>query len=245
MKINQKIFSIPPYISTCWSNVSALHMNGMMLVVSLIDGKTIEIPGLTPPVIEGIFAMHANFLEEKDSNNLLVPQVPTSVMHQFTEMFPQDPQSDAHFRLTISSLDELGSVMHHNSQQSNAPNIPQEILEKIVSITKIVAPEDLTLPKPEPHCNCTHCQIARALTQPSDSQPALQEALVHKEKNEEIVSEKELAFQQWDIAQTGNQLFTVVNRLDPQEKYNVFLGDPVGCTCGKSGCEHIIAVLKS
>lgn len=245
MKINQKIFSIPPYISTCWSNVRALHMDGAALIVTLNDGKTIQIPGLSTPIVEGIFTTHANFLEQLNSSENSMQSGITSVMNPFTDIFPQDPQSDSHFRLTIGSLDELGSVMHHNSQQSNAPDIPKEILEKIVSITKIVAPEDLTLPKAEPHCNCTHCQIARALDPQEEPQPVLQNVLPHKEKEEEIVSETELSFQQWDITQTGNQLFTVANRLDPQEKYNVFLGNPVGCTCGKSGCEHIIAVLKS
>ena len=43
----------------------------------------------------------------------------------------------------------------------------------------------------------------------------------------------------------NDKLFTVINKLDQQEKYNVFLGEPVGCTCGKQGCEHMLAVLKS
>ena len=48
-----------------------------------------------------------------------------------------------------------------------------------------------------------------------------------------------------EITQTGDKLFTVVNKLDPQENYHVYLGHPVGCTCGKQGCEHILVVLKS
>ena len=62
---------------------------------------------------------------------------------------------------------------------------------------------------------------------------------------EEEVTDRDLSFQQWAIEQTGDKLFCVTNKLDRLEKYNVFLGDPVGCTCGIQGCEHILAVLKS
>jgi hypothetical protein len=36
-----------------------------------------------------------------------------------------------------------------------------------------------------------------------------------------------------------------MNPLDHKEHYNVFLGDPIGCSCGNNNCEHIQAVLKS
>ena len=126
----------------------------------------------------------------------------------------------------------------------NAPDLPAEILEKIASIAKIIAPEDQnSLPKSEPHCNCFYCQVSRAI----------QAGLIHheagakpqEEPNEEPISDEDLSFQQWDILQASDNLYTVINRLDTQEKYNVFLGQPVGCTCGKLACEHILAVLKS
>ena len=44
--------------------------------------------------------------------------------------------------------------------------------------------------------------------------------------------------------QTDEKMFTVTNRLDKNEKFNVYLGKPIGCTCGKEGCEHILAVLR-
>ena len=40
-------------------------------------------------------------------------------------------------------------------------------------------------------------------------------------------------------------LIVVTNPLDANEHYNVFLGDPIGCTCGQKNCEHIRAVLNS
>lgn len=247
MKINDKILSIPPFISTYWSNVSALHMRGSILVVSLLDGETIELQKLSQSTIDSIFEAHVAFLENEDAqDNKAMAPTPSSMMHQFSDMLRNDPQNDPVFRMTIGTLDELGSVLNHNSQQANSPDIPQEILEKIVAITKIISPEDMNLPKAEPHCNCTHCQIARSLGQIGETQAAIPApSPVVKESEEEIVSEKDLNFQQWDINHSGNQLYSVVNRLDTQEKYSVYLGNPVGCTCGNSNCEHIIAVLKS
>ena len=91
-----------------------------------------------------------------------------------------------------------------------------------------------TLPKAEPHCNCTYCQITRTLSH------AQQE-----EEQDEEVTEEDLRFRSWDIEQKGDQLFTVTNPLDKAETYQVFLGHPVGCTCGKKKCAHIEAVLRS
>lgn len=241
MKINNKILSIPPHISTCWSHISALHMKGMTLIVNLLDGEAIEIPNLDVSTIETIFNTHADFIERHPSD---APQL--NMMHPFAGNLQTQPL-EAPFRLTINTLDELGSVLHHNPSQANTPTIPKEILEKIILVTKIIAPEDITLPKAEPHCNCTHCQIARALGQ-AEEPPLEVAALAPKQKGlekEEVISDKDLKFQQWEIQPSGSQLYTVINRLDPHEKYSVYLGEPVGCTCGKAGCEHIISVLKS
>ena len=133
-------------------------------------------------------------------------------------------------------MESLGSIMHHNPSQSKAPNLPPEILDKITAISKIMGVEDTeSIPKAEPHCNCIHCQIAKALRG-------------QKKKNEEIleeVTDEDLKFKTWDIKQTGKKLYSVTNPLDNNENYNVFLGKPVGCTCGQKNCEHIKAVLNS
>ena len=106
-----------------------------------------------------------------------------------------------------------------------------------IAIAKIISPsEELLLPKSEPGCNCFFCQIARALNPELSSSHTT---------DEPAIADEELQFQQWDIKQTGEKLYSVINRLDEHEKYNVYLGHPIGCTCGKQGCEHILAVLKS
>lgn len=236
MKINPKIFSLPPYISTTWNNVIALYVKEGNLIVSLIDGEIIEIPNLKPELLEIIFNAHNAYMEfeiarehfSKSNNKSPNPVSLTS-----------DSTGESPFRFAFSTLDGLGYALQHNPSQANAPEIPKEVLEKISAIAKIVAPEEAnTLPKAEPHCNCMYCQIARAIQ--GEQQENVQEV-----SSEETVSDDELKFQEWNIVQTGDKMYTVTNKLDTLEKYSVFLGEPVGCTCGKSGCEHILAVLKS
>jgi hypothetical protein len=223
--------------------VSTLYVKNKVLIVNLYDGEPIEVPGLTQESIDLIFQLHANYIELYDIT-------PVDIIHEkfpqppsFTEALMQsqaDKSSENSFRIGFSSIDEFGSVLQHNPQQASAPELPPEVLQKIAAITQIIAPEDVqNLPKPEPHCNCMHCQIARAVQQTAHSTEA------PKELPEEVVKPEELEFQQWDVKQTGDNLFDVTNRLDTLEHYNVYLGQPVGCTCGCQGCEHVLAVLRS
>lgn len=227
IKITDKILSIPPYISTTWAHIAALHMKGSTLAVTLIDGDTLHIPNLDNETVHLIFQHHIIYLEKEQT-----PAINTD-LSKLKEVLEQGEPS---IRLAFgSSIDGLGSMMQHNPNQANAPDLPAEILQKIGTIAKILSStEELLLPKAEVGCNCFHCQIARALSPVSSS------------VSEEIeVSEEDLKFQQWVITQTGEKLYSVINRLDEHEKYNVYLGQPIGCTCGKQGCEHILAVLKS
>lgn len=236
IKISEKILSIPPYISTNWSSIVALHMQGDLLAIKLNDGTVVTIPNLPKDALEQIFNHHAAYLEKGNSNfpeSNFQPLAGQIKDNPLNEIFDQTTPS---FRLGFGSVDGLGNVMQHNPQQSDAPDLPPEIVQKIGAISKILVSEELVLPKAEPSCNCFYCQIARAIN-PSQNLPI---AETHEE-----VTEADLHFQQWDISQTGDKLFSVTNHSDENEKYNVFLGEPLGCTCGKQGCEHIIAVLKS
>lgn len=227
MKINQKILNIPPYISTSWKNVTSLHVEEKegrtLLVVSLKDGSRIAVPNLGQTVIDSIFDAHSRHLE-------------TSSDLSYKE-FPIDPTASFGFPLKIGAggVESLGSVMQHNPDQANSPNLPKEVLEKIAAVAKALGidnPE--SLPRPEPHCNCMHCQIARVLH--GDMQDTLEE---------EPISDEDLKFRQWDIEHTEDKLYFVTNPLDKNEQYSVFLGEPLGCTCGQKNCEHIRAVLES
>jgi hypothetical protein len=122
-------------------------------------------------------------------------------------------------------------TMQHNPEQANMPPLPPEILNKLGAVARALGFEDTSiLPQAEPHCNCVYCQVVRSL---------------HPEAPVEDVLNEELTFRDWEIKQSGEKLYEVTNPLDQNEKYNVFLGTPIGCTCGEKNCEHIRSVLNS
>lgn len=237
MKITPTILSIPPYLSTTWTHIRALYMKDERLVVSLLDGVNIAIPNLSEEELKNIFAAHAVFAEYQHRKTQ--PPEKQTPVHLFHAGTIPDGEQAGSVRFSFDNMESLGSALQHNPAQAHLPDLPPDILNKIASIAKIVAPGEIqNLPKAEPHCNCPHCQIARAIH--GTTHPSVAEQTIEDE-----VSDKDLSFQQWSILQVSDNLFSVTNKLDTLEKYNVFLGDPVGCTCGKAGCEHILAVLKS
>ncbi|MEL7431765.1 MAG: hypothetical protein AAGI90_04450 [Chlamydiota bacterium] len=222
--MNEKFLSIPPYITTAWTNVQSLYVQKeqdttSFLVIELKNGTTaIRIPDLSQATIDQAFHYHTKFLEQEESPILTSSQGPLFKLGS----------------IGLGSLDQLGSAMQHNPEQMHAPDLPQEFLKKVGDIAKALGMEKPDqLPKPEPHCNCPYCQVANALQKPG----AFEE--------EELVSDEELRFRVWDVEQTSDQLYVVTNPLDKMEKYNVFLGNPIGCTCGQKNCEHIKTVLNS
>ncbi len=219
MKVTDKILSLPPYISTAWKNIVSLQMEnrpfGHVLIIELTTGNKVEVPNLDGRTIEKIFAAHAEVLEHEES----------------LKKIPQQ-----HFSFPMPMMDGFPPVLQHNPEQANTPPLPKEMLEKIAAMTKSLLPEDLSnMPKAEPHCNCPYCQIIGAVFGTEEVTSVI----------EEEVTDADLKFRTWDIEQKGEQLFTVTNPLDTKEHYNVFLGDPIGCTCGHKNCEHIQAVLRS
>ncbi len=260
MKFSEKYLSIPPYISTSWNNVKALQMSGNLLVITLSDDSQVHVPDMDFEELEKAFEAHGSYLESQNYQEELPHQSHQS--HQSHQNQQEHADNALGDTLTghnpgmpfnfggMQGVEGLGAAMQHNIEHANAPDLPQEILQKIASIATIIAPEDMNeVPQPEPHCNCPHCQIARAINEGLGntvrpfSGSGEEEVLIEEEGVE--VSDEELSFQQWAIEQAGEQLFTVSNKLDAEEKYSVFLGEPVGCTCGKQGCEHILAVLHS
>jgi hypothetical protein len=239
MKINEKILSIPPYISTSWTHISALRMKGNLLSITLTDGETISISGLSQDQINLIFSFHAVYLEKE-----ILPITPQAnhVMPALGSMKEgiESLGEPTTLSFAFGSVDGFNTMIQHNQSQANSPDLPPEILNKISQIARAIIPfDDAQLPKAEPHCNCFHCQIARSIN------PIAMYDHQTGQIAEEEVRDEELQFEQWTISSAGEKLYNVVSRLDEQEKYRVYLGTPVGCTCGKEGCEHILAVLKS
>lgn len=224
MKITNKILSLPPYVSTSWRDVQSIHQSDGVLVVSFLNGESVRISNLSTQTLETIFAAHAAYLEEEAAEE---ETALTSQISAASNLY----------------LDNVHNMLQHNPLQANAPQLPQEMLLKIAEVAKFVIPDDPEqIPSAEPHCNCMHCQIARAI---SGAIVPLETQAVENKAHEVPVEEEELRFRQWDIKQAADQVFMVTNRLDENESYRVFLGSPVGCTCGQPNCEHIVAVLQS
>ncbi len=221
-KIDSNIICIPPYISATWDQVTFMQSEEipetqkLTLILHLSDGKEIAIPNLDASIVDIAFNAHLKHMEQKKAGSI---------------PFPMD--GVAQFKIGMPGMENLSDAMQHDLSKADTPDLPQEMLEKIAGVAKLVAGGELeAFPQAEPHCNCTHCQLARA---------------IHGKEEEEVdpVSDEELTFRSWDIHECGDQLYCVKNPIDPQEQYSVFLGSPVGCTCGKPHCEHIKAVLTS
>lgn len=238
MKINHKILSLPPYISTSWKNVLSLHLEphgeGHILVVGLVNGATITVPNLDKTILQSIFSAHEKHLEQ-ENNTKNVPASPGQVA-------PMGPTViGLPINIDMDGIDQqMGSLLQHNAEAANSPDLPPEVLEKISTLAKVIGLENAdTIPKAEPHCNCMHCQILRAMN--AEEQPP---AEPHEQVEEEVL-DSDLKFRDWEIKQTAEKLYVVSNPLNSEEHYTVFLGTPLGCTCGEKNCEHIRAVLNS
>jgi hypothetical protein len=133
----------------------------------------------------------------------------------------------------IPGIEALGNLWQHSPEQASSPDLPPEMIEKIEMVAKNMPPAEANLlPKAEPHCNCPYCQIVRVIH------------TCHTPIEEEV-TDADLQFRDWDIQQEADKLYVVMNPFDKKEHYHVFLGEPLGCTCGQKNCEHLQAVLKS
>jgi hypothetical protein len=219
MKITNTILSIPPYISTSWDKIATIHVSEGEVHVHLKDGSKVVLHNLPADVVEQIFSFHAQALEKQQMARPL-GEMTLSRMH-----------------LPFGPLEAMSQMLQHNPKQADLPPIPEEAVGKISQMAKMLSAEEIqAMPPPEPDCHCLYCQISGILHQAID--------LKVPEKEEEVVSDEELQFEEWDIKPVAEKLYLVTNKLNPQEQYQVFLGDPIGCTCGKIGCEHMLAVLR-
>lgn len=244
VKIDEKIICIPPYISTTWDQVSFLQSSEdpetglLMLTIHLTEGKTVCIPNADSSLIDIAFSTHVKYLESKTIQTQPGEAGKTmgSLLQHLTGLSP-DQLTHMPIRFGISGLEGMPGMeaLQHNSAYANAPDMPAEVLDKISGMIKMLSNgETSAFPKPESHCNCPHCQVARSV---HDSQREADSPL------DQPVADEELTFRDWEIVKKGDKLYTVINPLDAEEQYSVYLGTPVGCTCGHAGCEHIKAVL--
>ncbi|CAM0117412.1 hypothetical protein [Rhabdochlamydiaceae symbiont of Dictyostelium giganteum] len=228
MKITSQIVSIPPYISTSWKNIVSFHTKGdsseQIVIVELKSGDKVFIPDLKQEEITTLFLAHAKFLEE----SLQEPAKEIKAA-AFSPPFP--------LPFLFPNFEGFSALIQHDIDKKDHPNLPPELMEKLVPILQTLISEEPNLLSPsEPDCNCPHCQIMEHVLGSTDA---------FIEEDDDVVSLEELKFRVWDIEEKTPRLYNVKNPSDAKEEYTVFLGTPLGCTCGFSGCEHIQAVLKS
>lgn len=239
MKITSRLLSIPPYISTQWDQVSSLRVVDGKLVVSLKDGTTCTIPDLPQAVLDQIFTCHTEFSDTQNHQREELSGILEGIRSGFKDFFGMLG------KLGATAMGSIGKALEHDPNNAHLPNLPPEMVEKVRLLLNVIPEEDiLAMPEAHPDCNCMYCQInrtlRRALAEKKGEVPDVIEG-----PGEEPVEEKELQFTEWIVEPMGDKLYKVINKLDSKEEYRVFLGDPIGCTCGKAHCEHVLAVLRS
>lgn len=204
VKIDDKLICIPPFISTTWEQIAFLRSEEdsetrlFTLIIHLNDGKEVRIPHLDASLIDIAFSAHIKHLERKGIGPVLHKsseegKTVGNILQQLTGLTPEQ-LANMPIRFGISGIEGLPGmeVLQHNQSQAGAPDMPAEALEKISGMIKMMTNGDLSVfPKPEPHCNCPHCQVARSLHGHSkNEEPA---------PSEQPVTEEDLKFRDWDI----------------------------------------------
>lgn len=242
--INSKVLSIPPYISISWNEVQSLRLkkesdSSQSLLISLKNGESVSIPTPSHDLMLKAFRYHADHHTGKEPQ--LVEKEPIkneTTFNSFEQsLVGKSNLKEGEVRLGLGTLDGITAAMEHNPSQSDLPDLPPDLLDKVAAVSKALTKESY-LPTPEyvADCNCIHCQIARGV----EKGISLSEDLA-----EEEVSDEDLSFREWDICQKDEHIYKVSNPLNKDEVYSVYIGEPLGCTCGQKDCEHIKAVLKS
>ncbi|MGR3973471.1 MAG: hypothetical protein QRY72_02715 [Candidatus Rhabdochlamydia sp.] len=224
MRITSQFLSIPPYISIAWKNVVSCQTKGNLsdriVVIELSGGDKVFIPHLKEEEVSTLFKAHAKFLEESAKE---IKASPLSLPF----LFP--------------SLEGFAALIEHDSEKKDYFPLPADLMDQLTPLLQSVLAENPSLlSPPEPDCHCPHCQVMNQVMNPC----ALADEAIELIPNE-IVSQEDLQFRLWDIEEKSPQIYHVKNPSDPQEEYTVFLGPPLGCTCGCSKCEHLQAVLKT
>ncbi len=234
------MLSIIPYISTRWENVQHLFLKDNILTVFLKDGASISIAGLEEDELNEVFTAH--FLFEQQATSPHDSKETTSKGSLLDQLFT----GNTSFKFSVgNSSDLLGQALQHNPAHAELPSLPQEVATKISSLSKIISPEEiLSLPLAEENCNCLYCQINRILRKDILQNPEFPDHPIFNEIYDNV-TEEDLRFEQWEIKTIANNMYAVTNKLDSNEQYNVHLGKPIGCTCGRDHCAHIEAVLRT
>ncbi|MEN9654437.1 MAG: hypothetical protein RL235_549 [Chlamydiota bacterium] len=213
-----QLLSIPPYLSTTWNNVASLHAREKGALFCLVVTLQNGAQVEAPNLSKG--AVEAIF----EGHARYAGRDAADVKSLFAFLSP--PGGDEKIDMALG--------LEHNSAQSRLPPLAPEVLEKMLSVLAGLGLATNTEGmRPELDCQCIYCQCARVLQSKAGGAA------------EEEVALEDLSFRDWEVTSTADKLYTVRNPLNLTEQYSVFLGEPLGCTCGEEHCEHIKAVLRS
>lgn len=237
MKITPKIFSVPPYISTRWEFILSLRVKEHDLLVTLKDGIVCTVPNLPQETIDQIFEFHVNSEEAVDQERENLQPLLESMRSGFKELMQMLS------KLGANAIGSIGKALEHDPNNAKLPDLPSDMVKKVQMLLNIIPKNDiLAMPVGIEGCHCMYCQINRILRRAiSNEENGTPDVMADSEP----VEEKELQFSEWVVESTGEKLYKVSNKFNHSEEYRVFLGDPIGCTCGKPHCEHVLAVLRS
>ncbi len=125
-----------------------------------------------------------------------------------------------------------GPFLEHDETLSDSSPLPEEVKERLRSLIQgLPKIEAQRLPPIHENCHCPHCQLMGLLVEP--------------ELKEEEVSDEDLRFSTWITYPVSSSEVIVEHPYDKQQCYRVFLKNPVGCSCGETGCEHLKHVLRN
>ncbi len=230
IRITEKLLCLPPFLSTTWEQVRYLKLEidkagHEVLVICMSDGGIVRLLDINEKLLSAIFEGHLRFLEERAKASVV-----QHALGHFEQML-------AHLKSGILTPENVADLLSHNAEHAGLPPLPKEVLDKITQVAHWITPQEASaMPHPEEGCNCVHCQIARTIQEKVSSTD---------EMGGEEVKLEELSFRDWIVQEMGDKLYQVTNPDNPQDQYSVFLGSPIGCTCGMKDCEHIKTVLNT
>lgn len=146
----------------------------------------------------------------------------------------------AHFVLLSETPSrEETTILRHDPQASRSPSLPKELLRKIRAFSRRVLSQQEISDPPKAHqgCNCSYCQIARAIEEGLDADETRSSA-------QEQITENELRFSSWRVKPLGDDCFELTDPDDATKAYRVEMRPKPRCSCGEPHCSHIETILK-
>ena len=128
MRINHKVLSTPPYISTSWKTISSLQSQQTgdlcSLSIHLQDGTCIVVPNLDNTIIQAIFHAHARYLELENKTSTTLPK------------FQPPLEPSLPFSVKLFEMENVNAMLQHNEQQKDAPDLPLSFLIRLSNFPK-------------------------------------------------------------------------------------------------------------